>query len=88
MHFESYVLAIMYKTVSSWGQLKTVEMETGNGNSQNLMQMNARIKPLINDHLYTNTNSVQRPYKIYVPKITDDWNILLQRPPYVKTTFQ
>jgi len=35
------------------GQLEMVEME--NGNSQNLMQMNARVKPLINDHLYTKT---------------------------------
>jgi len=44
------------------GQLETVEMETRNGKqkwkteSQNLMQMNARVKPLINDH-----PSVQRP---------------------------
>jgi len=27
------------------GQLETVEMESGNGNSRNLMQMNTRVKP-------------------------------------------
>jgi len=44
------------------GQLETVEMETrnGNGNCQNLMQMNARVKPMINDNLLK-TTSVQRP---------------------------
>jgi len=39
-------------------------MERENGNSQNLMQMNARVKPLINDHLCKKTTSVQRPHKI------------------------
>jgi len=36
------------------------KMETENGNSQNLMQMYARVKPLINDHLPM-TTTVQRP---------------------------
>ena len=27
------------------------KVETENGNSRNLMQMNTRVKPLINDHL-------------------------------------
>jgi len=35
-------------------------MEVENGNSQNLMQMNARVKPMINDSLLK-TTSVQRP---------------------------
>jgi len=41
------------------------EME--NRNSQNLMQMNARVKPLINDH-FLKTTSVQRPllYKDHI----------------------
>jgi len=45
------------------GQLETVEteLEMENGNGQNLMQMNARVKPLINDHLLK-TTSVQRPH--------------------------
>jgi len=34
----------------NWKQWKW-KLETENGNSQNLMQMNARVKPLINDHL-------------------------------------
>ena len=38
-------------------------METENRNNQNLMQMNARVKPLINDRLLK-TTSVQRPHKI------------------------
>jgi len=57
--------------IHPFGQLETVEMETGNGNSQNLMQMNTRVKPLINDHLLK-TTSVQRPHDNYVPKMTDD----------------
>ena len=36
------------------------KMETENGNRQNLMQTNTRIKPLINDHLLK-TTSIQRP---------------------------
>ena len=38
------------------GELET-KPETGmeNGNSQNLMQMDVRVKPLINDHLCTKT---------------------------------
>ena len=55
-------------------------METGNGNNQNLMQMNARVKPLIYNHLLK-TTSVQRPHNNYVPKMTDD---LIQRPPLYK----
>jgi len=35
-------------------------MEVENGNGQNLMQMNARVKPMINDNLLK-TTSVQRP---------------------------
>ena len=35
------------------------------------MQMNVRVKPLINDHLLK-TTSVQRPHSNYVPKMTDD----------------
>jgi len=46
-------------------------MEIENGNGQNLMQMNAGVKPLINDHL-VKTTSVQRPHNNYVPKMTDD----------------
>jgi len=42
-------------------------MENGNGNGQNLMQMNARVKPLIDDDLLK-TTSVQRPYNNYGPK--------------------
>ena len=43
----------------NWKQWKwKLEMENGNG--QNLMQMNARVKLLINDHLLK-TTSVQRP---------------------------
>jgi len=65
-------------------------METENGNSQNLMQMNSRVKPLNNDHLLKTTSvqrpplHVQRPHKNNVPKITDDCNISLQRPPLCK----
>ena len=65
-----------------WKRELERKMETENGNSQNLMQMNARVKLLINDHLLK-TTSLQRPplYKDhvcakttqnYVPKITDD----------------
>ena len=43
----------------NWKQWKW-KMETENRNNQNLMQMNARVKPLINDHLLK-TTSVQRP---------------------------
>jgi len=68
-------------------------METENGNSQNLMQMNARVKPLIIDHLLK-TTSVQRP-----PLCKDHIKIMSQRLQmteisccrdhlYVKTTFQ
>jgi len=47
--------------MGNWKQWKwKPEMENGNGNCQNVMQMNARIKPLINDHLLK-TTSVQRP---------------------------
>jgi len=42
-----------------------------NGNGQNLMQINAAVKPLINDHLLK-TASVQRPHNNYVPKMTAD----------------
>jgi len=42
--------------VGNWK--RKLEMENKNG--QNLMQMNARVKPLINDHLLK-TISVQRP---------------------------
>ena len=43
------------------------KMEMENRNGQNLMQMNARVKPLINDHLLK-TTSVQRPplYKDHI----------------------
>ena len=54
-----------------------------NGNGQNLMQMNARVKALINDQLLK-TNSVQRPCNNYVPKMTDN---LIQRPPLYKDHF-
>jgi len=56
----------------------TMEMENGNG--QNLVQMNARVKPLINDH-FLKTTSVKRPHTNYVPKMIDD---LIQRPPLYK----
>jgi len=40
-------------------------MEMENGNGQNLMQMNAKVKPLINDHLLK-TTSVQRPLYLFL----------------------
>jgi len=42
-------------------------MEMEKGNNLNLMQMNARVKPFINDHLIM-TTSVQRPllYKDHI----------------------
>jgi len=49
------------------------KMETENGNSQNLMQMNSRVKPLNNDHLLK-TTSVQRP-----PLCKDHIKIMSQR---------
>ena len=43
------------------GQLETVEMETGNGKWKwSKLQMNAGVKPLINNHLLKAT-SVQLP---------------------------
>ena len=49
----------------NWKQWKRkLEMENENGNGQNLMQMNARVEPLINDHLLK-TISVQRPHNNY-----------------------
>ena len=56
----SVVVGVEFTLSDLLGQLESVEMETGNGNSQNLMQMNARVEPLINDHLLK-TTSVQRP---------------------------
>jgi len=47
------------------------KMETENGNRQNVMQINARIKPLINDHLL-NTTPLQRP-PLYKDHITIRW---------------
>ena len=41
------------------GNWKQGKWKMGNGNSQNLMQMNVRVKPLINDHLCTKTTSIQ-----------------------------
>ena len=38
----------------SWKQWK-LKPEMENGNGQNSMQMNARVKPLINDHLLKTT---------------------------------
>ena len=69
----------MHFNLGNWKQWKwKLEMENGNGNwkwkietengnSQNLMQMNARVKPLINNHLLK-TTSVQRPppYKDHI----------------------
>jgi len=49
----------MYVLVGNWKQWKR-EPEMENENGQSLMQMNARVKPLINDHLLK-TISVQRP---------------------------
>ena len=39
-----------------------------NGNSQNLMQMNLRVKPWTKDHLL-NTTYVQRPHSNHNPKM-------------------
>ena len=63
-----------------------------NGNGQNLKQMNAKVKPLINDHLMK-TTSVQRPNN-YIPKMTLKDTTYVQRPPLyryhlcTKTTWQ
>jgi len=54
-----------------WKQWKWKPEEMENGNCQNLLHMNARVKPLINDHILK-TTSVQRPHNNYVPKTTDD----------------
>ena len=63
----------------NWKQWKR-KLEMENRNGQNLMQMNARVKPLINDPLLK-TTSVRRPYNNYVPKMihVDD---------LIQTTFQ
>jgi len=67
--------------MGNWKQWKQkIEMEMRARNSQNLMQINARVKPMINDHLLK-TTSVQRPQNNYVTKMTDD---LIQRPPLNK----
>jgi len=62
MHFFVWPLALC----GNWKQWKW-KMEMENGSGQNLMQMNARVKPLINDHLLK-TTSVQRPplYKEHI----------------------
>ena len=67
--------------MGNWKQWKQkIEMEMRARNSQNLMQINARVKPMINDHLLK-TTSVQRPQNNYVTKMTDD---LIQRPLFNK----
>ena len=45
--------------------------QTENENGQNLMQVNVRVKSLINDHLL-NMTSVQRPHSNYVPNMSND----------------
>ena len=46
------VWTIQHVYKGNWKQWKwKPEIKTENGNSQNLIQMNARVKPLINDHL-------------------------------------
>jgi len=52
----SFIGAIGNSGNGNWKQ----KMEVENGNSQNLMQMNARVKPMINNNLLK-TTSVQRP---------------------------
>ena len=47
------------------------------GNSQILVQTNARLKPLINDHLLK-TTSVQRPHSNQVPKMAKAYLTLSQ----------
>jgi len=50
------------------------KIETENGNGQNLMQMNVRVKLLINDH-FLKTTSVQRPplYKDHIATRFQRW---------------
>ena len=68
------------------------KMEMENGNSQNLMQMNARVKPLSNDHILY-TTSVQRPplckdHKIMSQRLKMTKISCYREHFYVKTTFQ
>ena len=70
--FSSSIFCFLLSLLELWGNWKQWKWktETENGNNQNLMQMNARVTPLVNDYLLK-TTSVQRPQN-YVPKITDD----------------
>jgi len=75
----------MYKPAGNWKQWKwKPEME--NGKSQNL---NARVEPLINDHLLK-TTSVQRPghLKIMSQRLQMTEISYYRDHLYVKTTFQ
>jgi len=63
------------------------KMEVENGSSQNLMQMNARVKPMINDNLLKTTSVQRLPlYKDHVIIISQIWQMteafLLKRPPF------
>jgi len=74
----------------NWKQWKwKPEMENGNGNrnSQNLMQMDAGVKPLINDHLLK-TTSLQRPHKIISQRLQMAEISCYRDCLYVKITFQ
>jgi len=68
LHTFHYTTAILNIQGGDWKQWKwKLKMEMNNGNGKNLVQMNARVKPLINDHLLK-TTSVQRPtlYKDHI----------------------
>ena len=77
-----YILQI-HSDMGNWKQWKW-KPERENGNSQNLMQMNVRVKPLINDHLLK-TTFVQRSHKNYIPKTEIS---CCRDHLYVKATFQ
>jgi len=58
--FRWFLLFMAIGNSGNGNQKRKIEMK--NGNSQNLMQMNAKIKPMINNNLLKIT-SVQRPLK-------------------------
>jgi len=52
-----------------------------NINGKNLMQMNLRVKPLINDHLLK-TMSLQKPHS-ELPQLAKVYLISVQKPPRI-----